>query len=192
MRRIFGALVAIVLPVQAQTISGSILSTSGVPVPQALVVAWDAAGERARGEASPDGRFKLTLPDGAEPGVLNVRAIGYYPESVMLRGRSTTDLIIHLKSYVIPLPELTTRAARAVCPNSETPLARALWNAIRGRYVLTPVDSGWTAEMRRSSEQVGPGQVGQLDEERLSPGLQGVAGVYRSAAESFMRDSGYA
>ncbi len=187
-----GTLIVIALPLSAQTISGTILSTDGVPVPSALVVDWDAVGERVRGAASPTGHFSLDLPEGAEPGVLNVRAIGYYPESVQLRGRPTIDLVVHLKPYAVSLPEVTARLAESVCPNRESVPARELWEAVRGRYQLSPVDSGWTAEIRLSTEQVGPEQVGRLEEDRLAPGVQGVAGIYRASAEAFMRDSGYA
>jgi hypothetical protein len=179
-------------PLQAQAVSGLVQSPDGQPIPSALVVVWGSVKEEVRGTTSPTGRFTIALPEGAQGVILSVRAIGYFPDNKRLRPDQMADLVITLQPYAAPLPEIVARSVRPVCPNREETSARALWQTLRSRYQLTPIDSGWEAETRQSSELVTPEQVGNLDESRLMPGLQGVAGMIRSASEAFMRDSGYA
>lgn len=178
-------------PLHAQAVSGVVQSPDGQPIPAALVAVWGSVKEEIRGTTSPTGRFTIALPEGAQGVILSVRAIGYYPGNQRLRSDRTGDLVVTLQPYAAPLPEIVARSVRPVCPNREEASARALWEALRSRYRLTPIDSGWEAETRQSSELVTPEQVGVLDESRLMPGLQGVVGMVRLASESFMRDSGY-
>ena len=176
----------------AQSVSGLVQTTEGKPLSSALVAVWDSLAERARGVTSPSGRFSILMPEGAVAVTLNVRAIGYLAQSQLIDPERSVGIIVALTPYAAPLPDITAHAVHTVCPNTDEPRARALWEAMRSRYRLAPLDQGWESVMRLSRDVVPLADVGTLDEARLLPARAGVSGGLRAASESFMRDSGYA
>src|SRR5882672_10338181 len=108
---------------QGQTITGMVQTIGGNPVPSAIVALWDSLSEKSRTTTSPSGRFTLTIPSNTIAATLSVRAIGFVPQTLAISQAHQSGLIVVMTPYSSPLPEITTYAVRAHCPNVEEPAA---------------------------------------------------------------------
>jgi hypothetical protein len=177
-------------PLGAQSVSGRVTGPHG-PLADAVVILHDSTGEYGRALTSATGRFAFELEPSVVPIFLLVRAIGFVPLSFRLPSPISAPVSIALVPFAQPLPDLAIHATKARCPTNPTAQAGRLWEAARTRYTVPRPDQGLEFLGRLVKETVDPKRIGEIDEERLQPGLKGQNGSMRAPASASIDDAEY-
>jgi hypothetical protein len=183
-------LIAIAATPAAAQVRGRVVDASERPVAGAIVEVWVDSRPAAAAETDPQGGFALTVQ--AEDGMmLTVRRLGLQTRTLRLTSADTA-LVVRMEVQPVVLQPLSVAATRRPpCPNREDPRARALWEAMRGRYWQPEEDTVFVFGFLEERSGVGA-KADAWDPEagRVSAGW--TTGALIVAHPSRMRLSGYA
>ena len=144
-RRTISWLVAILAaiaaaPVAAQ-VRGRVVDAADRPVAGAIVELWVDSHPAGAAQTDERGGFALADVEAEGGAMLTVRRLGLQTRTLRLASADTA-LLVRMRVQPVVLQPLSVAATlRPPCPNREDPRARALWEAMRGRYWQPEADS---------------------------------------------------
>ncbi len=172
-------------------LSGVVSDAAGRVIAGAEVTIWHQEQPIGTVWSREDGSFGLRAQRGVPATAVFVRAIGFFPQSVLVPGLNAALRIV-LLPYLQPLPEIIVAAARRHCPNTNAPEAHALWQAVAAKYEATPLDRSQHSSFEGWFGDVQANQVGGEAGKRGGLGWTNRDGGYRVAAERRIKATGYA
>lgn len=138
--RMAGLVVAVLVllsgPAAGQARGVVVDSATGAPLRGAVIEAWSPMHRTGAAQTGVSGRFGLTAADTSGAMVLFVRAVGFQPLRLRIRGRTIPDTI-RLARAPVWLPALGTSRGGRLCPVIDDPGARALLAAVARHYDST-------------------------------------------------------
>lgn len=182
-------LVAIAAAPAGAQVRGRVVDAADRPVAGAIVELWISSRPAA---AQTDARGGFDIAVRADGGMmLTVRRLGLRTRTMQLTPADTA-LVVRMEVQPVVLQPLSVAAApRPPCPNRDDPGARALWEAMRGRYWQPGEDTVFVFAFLEERSGVGE-KADAWDPEagRVSAGW--TTGALVDADPRWMRLSGYA
>lgn len=182
---ICGALLA-AQPVRAQ-LRGTVVDDSGNPIPSVQVELWTLTSRLATTLTDDNGRFVFGAVGQSSALALLARRLGFGPTRVPLTAPNDT-ITIHLHALGAPLPTVTVLAAARLCPNRDSPAARAVWDRSRQTY-SSGVAYSRGADYTALRNVVRAADIGNFDDAKRTLGSRqySVAGIFglRSGIEQY-------
>ena len=177
-------------PAAAQ-VRGRVVDAADRPVAGARVEMWVDSRPAAAAETDARGGFQLSNVQADDGMMLTVRRLGLQTRTLRLTAADTA-LVVRMEVQPVVLQPLSVAAIRQPpCPNREDPRARALWDAMRGRYWQLGAESVFVFSFLEERSGVGA-KADAWDPEagRVSTGW--TTGALIDADPRWMRLSGYA
>jgi hypothetical protein len=132
-RHALALLATLVAQAAGAQVRGTVVDTSGVPVPHAEVQVWSGTRFLGRGDADAQGVFRLrSVP--VDSLTLSVHRTGFQTRIVHMAASDTSVLVRMTPAPIRLAPVTVSSAGGRLCPNREDPRARARWTAMRSRY----------------------------------------------------------
>jgi hypothetical protein len=184
-------LIALAATPAAAQVRGRVVDAADRPVAGALVELWVNSRPAAAAETDARGGFQLSNVQADDGMMLTVRRLGLQTRTLRLAAADTA-LVVRMEVQPVVLQPLSVTATRRPpCPNREDPRARALWEAMRGRYWQPEADTVFVFGFLEERSGVGA-KADAWDPEagRVSAGW--TTGALIDADPRWMRLSGYA
>lgn len=165
-----------------------VVESDGAPVPEASVELWRGVTRAAARIADGAGRATFSASEVRAANTALVRRVGFAPGRFAIDGL-VPEVRVALVRLAAPLPDVTVREARALCPVREQPAARALWEAARRRYLVpdTRDRMSWFIHSKGAVRGV---DLGRIDRAGLYRGWR--AARDRSGEDRKIQRAGYA
>jgi hypothetical protein len=165
-------LLAATIRMAGAQVSGSVADERGAPLAGAAVELW--AGERKVAVLAADagGRFEFGAEEARGASGLLVRHPGYRAARMPIARQPAAGIVIALAVQPVALEGVTASAVRGrMCPNRESPTARALWTAAAARYSRTLDTLSVGSTFASDERTVASGrEVAVVASDRLRPG----------------------
>jgi hypothetical protein len=177
---------------QAQQLHGSVLSTGGVPVGNAVVAFWRGNSEIGRTFSDDSGHFSYLFSANQIGTSLLARRIGFRPSSVTI-GADFKPVVVKMEPVVTPLPTEVVVASNGACNAIHgDDDAQRLLRSVAAHYLSHDPSDALRAVMSWRSEELTVEEVGGIDDGSRPPGEYATSGDARSAAYASLSREGYA
>lgn len=177
-------------PAVAQ-VRGRVVDAAERPVAGAIVELWMDSRPAGAAETDDGGVFRIEARQAEGGMMLTVRRVGLRTRTIGLAFPDTA-LVVRMEAQPVILQPLAVQATpRPPCPNREDPRARALWEAMRGRYWQPGEDSVFVFAFMESRSGVGKkADAWDAAAGRMTTGW--ITGALVQAHPEWMARSGYA
>lgn len=167
------ALAAVGLLACAQPLGAQVASTvvtGAAPLPRVVVSLWNASREVARDTTDASGRFGFAASVAHDASGLALRRLGFVARTLSVRPGDVA-LRPAMVQVAQPLPAAVVAATKErPCARKDDPAARALWNATRSTYAVSPHGMSVLADVaEHARHDVDASAVGDAGDGRRTP-----------------------
>lgn len=171
-------------------VAGTVIDQGKQPVAEAIVELWSPTARLAVTRTDRVGRFRFVAAPSEEPLHVIVRTVGFAPRRIAVVPGDTL-LSVELWPVTVAVEPLTVAAPARLCPAREEAEARALWEAVRRRYV-PPTAQSWWAEAVVGRGLSPASEVGLVDRLQQGKGRVGARESWFQRSQTEIARSGYA
>jgi hypothetical protein len=152
---------------------------------------WSATQRLAHRVTDRQGEFRFNASEVVGAIAIAARRIGYSPARVPIVAHGV-EYVIELHPLGAPLPLVTSRAARRVCPNVEDRVARFLWTSATRKYRSFGADTlGRGTEVRHFSGHVREDSLGLVDSARITRASRSATAEVMERSRQILAARGY-